>query len=410
LLCISINHRTAPVELRERCTVEPAARPRALASLHRRFGRGVLLSTCGRTELYLDGGRELEAEAFVWLARRARVSPEKLTGHADVEDGAGAVRHAVRVACGLESALEGEDEVLGQLRRAWLDAGGAGMLTPSLDAAFRLAVRSGRQARRIGDPHTWTSLADGAAAHVTLAVQHRQQPQVLIAGSGPMGLRAAESLRRGLGDRLQLTLAGRTLPRVEAHATRLGAAPTGLDGIPSVLACADAAIVGLRTTRTLIGAGDVPSRSEDAPLLIVDLSLPRAVEEAVGRVPGVVLRNVDELLVGEAPRGRWSVAERGRVERLVERAVEEHRTLADRPDGARTLAALRMEAEGIRRTQLERALRRLPELDGDAQQAVEALTHAIVNRLLHEPTRRLRADPHGEPARQVRELFGVGGE
>jgi len=407
VLLLTINHRTAPVALRERCSVEPADRHAALDSLRRRFNKAVLLSTCGRTELYLDGDdAETEREALAWLSRRARLEPAELLPHVAVLRGEDAVRHAVRVACGLESAVEGEDEVLGQLRRAWLDAGAAGMLSAALDSAFRLAVRTGRQARRIGDPHSWTSLADSAAAHVLLAVQHLERPCVVIAGSGPMGLRAADELRRELGDRLVLTLAGRTLPRVRLHAQRLQAEPVGLDGIPAALARADAAIVGLRTPRTLIEARDIAPRTEAAPLFIVDLSVPRAVDAAVGELPGVELRNVDQLSVGEGPRGRWSLDERARVEDLVERAVTEHAEVAERPDGVRTLAALRMEAEGIRRRQLARALRRLPELDDEAQQAVDALTRSIVNRLLHEPTMRLRADPHGEPARQVRELFG----
>ncbi len=402
-----LSHKSAPLDLRERCAVSPDERERAQAELSRALGHVVLLSTCGRTELYVDhpDPDAAEGEAVRWLAARAGADVRRIAAHLETARGEDAVCRAIRVACGLESAVEGEDEILGQVRRAWLDAGSAGALSPSLDALFRLAVRTGRQARRIGDPDAWTSLADTAAAHVALAVERRPCPRVLIAGSGPMGLRSARSLRERFGADLGLTLAGRTMERVVEHAGRLDAHPMSLDGIPEALASADGAIVGLRTRRTLIGPEHVAPRPAGRPLLIVDLSVPRAVKDAVGGIPGVALRNVDDLGGGEGTNGRWDAEGRSRVEALVAAARQEFVARTERSDAAETLAALRSRADGIRRAQLARTLRRLPHLDDETRWTIDALTRAIVNRVLHEPTLRLRADANGEVARQVRSIF-----
>ena len=413
LVFAGLSHRLTPLAVRERCAVPTEERATIRAQLCRQLGPVVLLSTCGRLELYADAGDHPAAtleRALGWLAERTRLSDNELAPLVETATGADAVRRLVRVACGLESALEGEDEVLGQVRRAWLDAGLAGELSPSLDAAFRLAVRSGRQARRFGDRGGWTSLAETAAAHVALAVAEQATPRVLIAGTGPMGMRAALALRGRFGPELELLVAGRTPQRVTAHAAQVNGRPLTLADVPYALDHVDAALVGLRTRAALIAAADVTPRSAERPLTIVDLSVPRAVEPAVGDLPGVRLRDVDHLTGNEGRHTRWSVEDRARVERLVAQAVCDYTASAERSDAITTLTTLRMQADGVRRAQLARTLRRLPELDDEARWAIDALTRAIVNRLLHTPTMRLKADTGDEVAGQVRELFGLARE
>lgn len=411
LLFAGLSHHHAPLELRERCAVPVEERDRARAELSRMLGNVVLLSTCGRVEIYadIDPAANPDAEHVVqeWLARRAGDDAGRVSTYMDIARAEDAVRRIVRVACGLESALEGEDEILGQVRRAWLDAGHAGTLAPSLDAAFRLAVRTGRQVRRFGSRDAWTSLAESAAAHVGLAVGEQATPRVLIAGSGPMGLRAAHSLRSRFGADLELMMAGRTPARVNVHAAQVDARPLTLEEIPAALAWADAAVVGLRTRAPLIGIGQVPARSVYRPLLIVDLSLPRAVEPAVGTLPGVSLRDVDHLAGAERGHTRWDRHDRERIELLVERALEDHAALTHQTDATATLAALHIQADGIRRAQLDRTLRRLPHLDAEARWVLDALTRAIVNRVLHAPTMQLKSDNKDETAAQVRQVFGL---
>lgn len=409
LAVVSLDHTRAPLSLRERCAVPISERERARSSLRRGSLKAVVLSTCSRVEVYVDHPDPDAATdlALGWLAARAGINVAALAPHATAATGDAAVRRLVRVACGLESAVEGEDEILGQTRRAWLDAGIGGLSSPALDTAFRLAIRTGRQARRLGDPHASTSLADTAAARVALEPMGREQPTVLLAGTGPIGRRAARALRERLGSSVTLLMAGRTPERVAAHAAEAGARALSLDQLTEALTAADAAIVALRTNQPLIGPGVIAPRLPERPLLIADLSLPRAVEPSVGRLAGVTLHDVDGLGAREGGSTRWSRDDRRRVEQLVQQAVGSYAELTERGDAGVTLAALRIRADAIRRAQLESTLRRLPQLDAEARWMVEALTHAIVNKVLHEPTMRLRADDDGSIARQTRHLFGI---
>ncbi|MGH2585492.1 MAG: hypothetical protein ACRDJE_11315, partial [Dehalococcoidia bacterium] len=192
-----------------------------------------------------------------------------------------------------------------------------------------------------------------------------------------------------------------------AHAAEVDAQPLDLTGIPEALTWADAAIVALRTRGPVVHAADVAPREAERPLLIVDLSLPRAVATDVDDVAGVNLRAIDDLVANEGRRSRWDADEREQVEDLVGQAVRDHTLRTQQPDALRTLASLRMHADGIRRTQLAHTLRRMPELDAEARWALDALTRSIVNRLLHEPTMRLKSETDDELAQQVREMFGL---
>jgi glutamyl-tRNA reductase len=261
----------------------------------------------------------------------------------------------------------------------------------------------------VGDDAGWTSLADGAAARVAALTERLPAPRVLVAGTGPMGTRAAHTLRERLGERLALTLAGRTPERLQAYAVALQARPVQLAALPEAFAWADAAIVGLRTRTALIDVQTVRPRPETRPLTIVDLSLPRAVHPDVARLPGVTLQDVDGITRGEGAHSRWRPEDRVRVVRLVEDAVHSYSVRIDPSDAAATLTTLRLRAEAVRRAQLNRTLARLPDLDAESRYAVEAMTRAIVNRLLHDTTMRLRAGENGDVAEQVRTLFGLEG-
>ena len=410
IVVAGVSHRMAPLAFRERCAVPAEAQDGVRAALAQRFGACMLLSTCGRTELYTDAA-EADAPAAAaalaaWLAARAGAAPPSATTLIETASGDDALRRLLRVACGLDSALEGEDEILGQVRRAWLGAGLAGTLTPALDAACRLAVRTGRRARRQESGQAWTSLADWAAARIAGVVEGQRRPRVLVAGTGPMGLRAAETLRGRFGGALDLTLAGRTLAHVTAHAARFDARPVLLAALPVVLCRADAAVVALRTRTPLIDAHSVCPRPPERPLVLVDLSLPRAVDTSVGCLANVTLVDLDSLAESAQGASRWDSEGRANVERLVEDAVQAFAMQSERSETAETLTTLRIQADRIRRSQLARTFRRLPHLDPETRWAVDAMTRAIVNRLLHSPTQRLKGESADEDAARIRRLFG----
>ena len=408
LLVAGLSHHQTPLALRERCAVASIDRPAAYAELRPLLGAVVLLSTCERIELYVEHADPLAAEAVMrdWLGRRAGVAPDALAPYIERAEGEAAVRRLIRVACGLESAVQGEDDILGQVRRARHDAATAVALSPALDGAFRLAVQTGRQARRLGGQPGWTSLADAAAARIALAVGHLAQPRVFVAGTGPMGLHAARALRDRLGPALALTLASRTPGRSESHAPALAARPTDLADLAGELAEADAAVVALRVREPVLDVDAFAARPAERPLVLVDLSVPRAVAAPVADLPAVRLDDVDQLLGRDGGLARWQGDDLAAVTGLVERAVAAYGQ-DEASVAAVTLAALHSRAEQIRRGQLERTLRRLGQADAATADALDALTRAIVRRVLYDVTGRLRADGADTLAPSVRDLFGL---
>lgn len=410
LIFAGLSHASAPLPVRERCAIMVAERSDLRDELARLVGPVVALATCGRLEFYCDVPAE-ESEVSLrrlarWFDERHGAGDAPIGPYLQFATGGEVVSRALRVACGLDSAVRGEDEILGQTRRAWLDAGLSGTLSPSLDALFRLAVRTGREARRIGSVQMISSLADAAAARVTRSLAQRQEPRLLIAGSGPMGMRAARLLREQFGADLHIWMAGRTPARVAAHAAQVAARPLCLGDLPEALAWADAVVVGLRTRTPLIQRVHITERGA-RPLLIADLSLPRAVEPEVGQLPGVRLCDVDHLGFGDAGSLRWNAAEQAQVERMVENAARNFAAANEPIETLDTLRSLRLQAEGIRQSLLSSTLRRLPQLDEDARYMVDALTRALVNRVLHEPTMRLKHAGDGELPGQARALFGL---
>lgn len=414
IVCVGFNHRTAPLDLRARCAVGDHERLTVQTDLLQRFGHVVLVATCNRLEIYLDlqdgDCTSAVAAARRWFVHRSKLGDEAVNRHVTVTVGDHAVRHVVRVCCGLDSALVGEDEILGQVRRAWLDADLTAAPSPALNAAFRLAIATGRRARRVGGVSGWTSLADAAAAQVGATLASRASPRALVVGTGPMGLRAAQSLRTSVGTDLDMRLAGRTPARVARCARELDVQPIGLAELPAALDWADTAVVAVRARSPLIGSGDVSARPPDRPLLIVDLSLPRAVAATVGDLAGVTLTDLDRLGANSDGHGRWDAAGRARVEALVEQAVRAYSSRTDDGRISDTLVTLRLRAESVRRSHVARTLHRLPDLDDEARWRLDALSRAIVNHLLHEPTMRLRADTSGDVAAQVQTLFGLPAE
>ncbi|MFN8557443.1 MAG: hypothetical protein U0531_08855 [Dehalococcoidia bacterium] len=263
--------------------------------------------------------------------------------------------------------------------------------------------RCGRDARRAASATRTPGPPSPTARRPTSPSPWRTWQRREIAGSGPMGVRAARNLRERFGSSVELALAGRT-PARAARAAEADARALDLAALPDALAWADAAVVGLHTSRAVIGAGHVAPRPAHRPLLIVDLSVPRAVDDDVHDVAGVHIRNVDAF-AGEGGRTRWDGDEREHIARIVDLAVAEYTARAEPTDAVTTLTTLRMQADAVRRAQLERTLRRLPHLDEEARWTIDALTRAIVNRLLHEPTMRLRDDQDGTVAQMTRQLF-----
>jgi glutamyl-tRNA reductase len=428
IVCVGINHRTAPVALRERLAFsQPEQRDALIQGPLRELGSRigvnefVLLSTCNRTELYAAADdvtrrfREVPAELGPVLAHLRAVEPETFASHGYAHASTRAVWHLCRVASGIDSMVLGESEILGQVTAAHELAAAEGAAGPVLQAVFQTAVRAGRRAR------TETGICRNPASVSSEAVRLLREwgvnlaaARVLVIGTGKMGRLAGEALRaHGARD---LRVVSRTAAHADRLAATLGARPLAWHELEAAIREADVVISSTGAPHAVLTGELVRSaRSGNGahPLLLVDIAVPRDVEPAVRRLPGVRVCDLDDLQA----RLNGNMAERTgevpRVEAIVEQEVgrfEEWRHGAElRP----LISQMRTQIETIRRRELERALKRLGPASEEIRAELEAFSQSLVSKLLHQPTRRLReeTDPDRSHtyAAVTRDLFGLPG-
>jgi glutamyl-tRNA reductase len=414
IVVIGVNHRTAPLAVLERLAIAPDDVAKSVTALTQRdtICEVAVLSTCGRTEVYLVVERFHGAYADVteFLAALAGMPLDELHPHLlSLHDDAAAT-HLFEVAAGLESFVLGESEILGQVRAAWQSAVDNGGVRSTLDLLFRHALRTGKRAR------SETAIGQGTAsishAAVELAADRLgtlADRRVLVVGAGDMGAGVATSLRKvGATD---IAVANRTPDRGRTLAAKVAGGVVAFEDLGEALADSDVVVTcvasteGLITTDTLAGRGD-------GDLLIVDIALPRNVDRAVAAVAGVTVLDLDDVSAW-AQRGRAArAAEAARVREIIADQLEQFLLESTARQAAPLVARLHDHAEQIRSAEVQRFSSRFGDLADDNHDAVEALTKAIVAKLLHQPSVRLRHDagtPQGERnAAAVSELFDLG--
>jgi glutamyl-tRNA reductase len=411
LVCLGLSHRTAPVELRERLsTLGPGAGRCPAVEEH------AVLSTCYRVELYAylsEGVDEAREELIDVLARGHDVERDLLTDHLYVHAGEDVARHLCRVAAGLDSLVLGEAEILGQVGAAFEEGRAAETTGPVLSLLFRTAVTAGRRARSesaIGaNPATASSMAMALAAGVLGDLKDRN---ALVVGAGRIAFQTLKAATgRGI---VSIAVANRTKARAVEAASAFGATAYRLDELGDALAWADVAVTATSSEEPVVSAETVAAAMAgraDRPLVLVDLAVPADVERSAGDVAGVRLFDVDDLRAGLDGAIGSRLREVPKVEEVVAEEVEafarRYRELEVEP----LVAALRRQAESIRELELERMLRDLGDVDPQTADRIEHLSRALVKKLLHEPTVRLRArageGDADEVAAAVRELFGL---
>ncbi len=392
LSLVGISHHVAPVELRERVAL-PLERA---ASLARSLGDAVCLSTCNRTELYLAGDDGSGA-----LSTLEQLAGEPLDSVVYRMHDDAAALHLFRVSAGLDSLIPGESEILGQVRAAF-DAAAPG---PMLDRVFRQALQLGKRVRAetaIGEnPASVPSAAAALAAQVFGELRGRK---VLLAGAGRIGQLAAANLS-ARGATIQY-VANRGAEGAERLAAQFGAVAIGLDELPERLGEVDVVLTSTASPELVIDAGSIPAHRR-SPLFFIDIAVPRDVDPAVHRLPGCFLYDIDDLeaVVNETLAGRRAEAEV--AERLVVEEAERFRAWRAALDVVPAVTALRAHAEAIRAGELAE----LGAIDDEERRRLERVTAQLVNKLLHEPTVRMKeaaAGPEGaEYAKVLRRLFGL---
>jgi glutamyl-tRNA reductase len=416
LLLLGTSHKTAPLALRERIALTERGIETLLAEVRTipDVMEAVALSTCNRTELYLVVGDPVEAESAVvaQLARRAGLRPTQLLEGVYSERNCDAARHLYRVASGLESMVVGEAEVQGQVKRAYELAQTQGTTGTLTNRLFQAALATGKRVR------TETGLGEGRHSVASVAVDlardtlgSLEDRNVLIVGAGETAELTAEALHaRGVST---LFVANRRRERAEVLAHRFHGATLSFDELPTALLRADIVVASTSSPHALIEAevlAEVIEAREGRPLLLIDLAVPRDIESACGLLPSVTLANVDDLraVVERHTEVRGSEAER--AEAVVEEEIAGFASWLGSLEVMPTIAALRRHADAIVAGVLEENEVRWESLSERDRERVAAVARTVAQRLLHEPTLRVKqADGGARHARMhvLRELFGL---
>jgi glutamyl-tRNA reductase len=384
---LGINHKTAPVALREKVAFTEDRLLAALRTLRQEVGVAevVILSTCNRTELYWAGSAT-GAELSLWLERHHGDNLD-LASSLYVHQERRAVEHAFSVASGLDSMVLGEAQILGQLKDAYRVAQQAGSTGPSLNKLFQAAFSAAKRVRsetRIGE--NAVSIASATVSLARRVYSDLSAHTALMVGAGDMNaLVARHFMSAGVK---RMVIANRTLATAQTLAAELKAYAVGLDDLDKELALADIVITCTASAVPLItkSAAEAAIRARRRrPILMVDLAVPRDIEAAVADLEDVYLFSIDDLqqLIDENRQQRAVAAGGARV--LIEEEVA--RFLAH--DAAPAIRALRQQADGIRSQTVEQA-RRLLAAGKPAEEVIEYLANTLTNRLLHAPTQALR--------------------
>jgi glutamyl-tRNA reductase len=418
LLVVGASHRTAPVAALERLAVAPDQTPRMLDALLAQpyIGEAVVLSSCNRVEVYaavtaFHGGL---ADVCRTLAEHAGCPQTVLAEHLYVYYDGAAVDHAYRVAAGLDSMVVGEAQILGQLREAY-------HMADEVDSVGRLLHELMQQALRVGKrAHAETDLDRAGQSVVSAALDVATRAlgssmhgrPALVVGAGSMGALAVATLSRaGAGP---LSVANRGADRAARLADAYQAVPVRFDDVATVLSTVDVVVAAtasreaVLTTRT-VAAALARRRPDAGPLVILDLAVPRDVEPAVADLPGVLLVDIDGLAttLDTAPHLSTVAA----AEQIVAAEVEAFLGWLRGAEVTPTVAALRARADDVVAAELRRLAQRRPDLTDEQRAEVAHAVHRVVQRLLHQPTvrvRQLAAEPGGDQyAALLRELFDL---
>ncbi|HEY6137218.1 MAG TPA: glutamyl-tRNA reductase [Thermoanaerobaculia bacterium] len=417
LIAIGLNHRTAPVDVRERLSVAESKLPELIASLTAMSGvdGGAIVSTCNRVETYVSASSEDIIEAVVdWLAERAGADRAEIEKHLYILRHGDVVKHLFRVAAGLDSMIVGEPQIHGQVRAAFLESQRCGALDALLMHVFEQTMRVAKKIR------TDTGIGEHAVSVPYAAVELAKKIfgeldglQALLLGAGDIGELTAEHLA-GSGVR-QIFVANRAYERGVQLAERFGGAAIQFSAVEPYLATCDIVIASTAAPHFVIERGQVARALESRKmknLFLIDLSVPRNIDPAIAKVEGAYLYNIDDLqLVAESNR-ELRMKKAQQAEEIVAREVESFRRRIAAMDAVPTIVELQQRLEEIRATELERCLRRVGPITAEQREAIEMMTTQMVNKILHYPILQLKEADEPQEQREslrktIRKIFGL---
>ncbi len=405
IFLVGLNHRTAPLELRERVALSGDALRRTLDDLRHSPGvqEAVIVSTCNRLELVVEG----TAEAALDL-QRVLTRDQPLEANLSCLEGAEAVRHLLRVASGLDSAILGETQVLGQIGDALEIAQKQHASGAILSHLFAQAVHTGKRARSETEISRHTTSVSQVAAKLAQEWAGKKA-RVLIVGAGEMATLATQALAAQALSGHEITVINRSYGRAALLARQVGGRALDWLQFGSALAWADVVISATSAPHSVIRATDLSDRVR--PLLLIDAAMPHDIDLAARDVAGVELWTLDDLQA----RVEANLAQRGAAVEPVEAIVEAETALfmdwLSSREVAPVITDLQRWARSVAESEISQALSRLDAPDAHTEAVIERLAHRLVGKLLHEPTVRLKlhaAEGEGQDyAEALRDLFGL---
>jgi glutamyl-tRNA reductase len=395
---IGVNHKTAPVEVRERLAVSDRQLPEALRQLLRvpGVGEGMILSTCNRVEVLIqttNGSTDLRR----FLAQYFGLEPASYESHLYEYRQHDAVRHVFRVAASLDSMIVGEPQILGQVKEAYATARAAGAVQSYLDLLLTRAFAVAKKVRT--ETAVGSSSVSVASAAVELAGKifgSLEGKHVCLVGAGKMSeLAARHLLARGAGP---IFVANRTYARAVALAASFGGEVVRFDDLYDNCDRADIVITSTGAPVAIFKRehGEMfLAKRKNRPMFFIDIAVPRDVDPEMSKLDGIFVYDIDDLqeAVSTHVKGRQREAER--AESIIEVEVERFQVRLQTLHVVPTIVSLQDQFETIRQAELDRVRGRLGKLSPEQEAAIEALSHGIVNKILHTPIRSLKSAAGG---------------
>ena len=421
ILCLGLNHNTASLSLREKLALDENIVRIALARLtcghvNSPLTELIILSTCNRVELYAVSNQLAFAGLETFLSDVSGVPVEQFRPHLYRFQNMDAVRHLFEVAAGLDSLVIGEPQILGQVTRALELARGQNTAGSVLNRLFQAAIHTGKRTRtETAISRNPASVSSLAASLSERAVHDISEAQIVILGAGEMAELAVEALRKR-GAR-KILVVNRTLERAQDLVQRWDAHATTFENMYAALESADILISSTGAPHTLISSemvSRIMRQRITRSLVLIDIAVPRDIDPDVATLSHVTLYDMDSLNARLEHSLAERMAEVPQVRRIVEEELDLFGEYWKSLDMLPLIADIRQSAESIRQTELEKTLRRLPDLTEAERDHIEAMTQALVKKLLHAPTNRLRAEATtpraSEFAAIARTLFNISDE
>ena len=420
LVLIGLNHRSAPVEIREKLafSLDQAGRMAAGLTSTASFEEALVLSTCNRTEVVVStrdgiGAGAARDQIAEILSRDRSLEPEGLSGHLYAHEGVEAARHLFRVASSLDSMVLGEPQILGQVKDAYGAAARSGALGPRLE---RLLQRAFRVAKKI---RTRTGIARNPVSVSYAAVDLAQKifgslagRRAMILGAGKMADLAARHLvKAGIGS---ITVASRTLAHARETAAQYGGAAITLDRFREVLPRIDIVISSTAAPHTILGLEDARRLMKGRhghPIFIIDIAVPRDIDPRVNEVDNVYLYDIDDLQKAVEAGREGRLVEAELAEAILEEEVGRFEAAAGSRSAAPTVVAMREKLHGLAIEELSGHLGRIGPVSRTQEEALRRMLRSLMNKVLHGPTREVKRAaecPAGAEAEELaRRMFDL---